>query len=106
MKLLLDENLPHELRRLLAPHDVYTIGYMKWAGISNGKLLAKAAEQGFYAVITLDSGIEFQQNLSSIPCSVVILEALSNRMRHLRPLIPSLLAELKTLAPKTVVRVR
>ena len=106
MKILLDENLPHDLRHLLVGHEVFTAAYMGWRGVQNGSLLAKAAQENFYAVVSLDSGIEFQQNLVELPCAVVILEAESNRLRHLRPLVPALLAELKTLRPRTVVQVR
>jgi hypothetical protein len=37
MKILMDENPPHELRPLLMPmHDVFTVAFMGWAGIANG----------------------------------------------------------------------
>jgi len=29
MKLLLDENLPHELRKMLPGYEVYTVAFMK-----------------------------------------------------------------------------
>jgi hypothetical protein len=105
MKLLLDENLPHEFRHLLAPHDAFTVAFMGWAGIHNGVLLAKAAEEGFDAVISLDSGIEFEQNLAALPCSVVILDAQSNRLRHLQPLVTRLRAALASLQPRSIVHV-
>lgn len=47
MKLLLDENLPHELRHHLPGHNVFTTAYMAWGGLKNGALLALAARQGF-----------------------------------------------------------
>ena len=73
MKLLLDENIPHELRNLLSPpHDVFTVRYMGWAGVANGELLARAPADGFDALITTDRGYEHQQNVSTLPCSVVL----------------------------------
>ena len=42
MKLLLDENLPHELRHELHGHEVATVAYMGWRGIRNGELLRHA----------------------------------------------------------------
>jgi predicted nuclease of predicted toxin-antitoxin system len=105
MKLLLDENLPHRLRPLLVGHEAFTVAYMSWKGIENGRLLALAASNGFYAVITKDSGIEYEQNLARLPCSVVILAAESNSLRHIRPLVPSLLNVLRTLPPCVAVRV-
>jgi predicted nuclease of predicted toxin-antitoxin system len=40
MKVLLDENLPHQLRGELPGHEVITVKYMGWHGIRNGELLA------------------------------------------------------------------
>ncbi len=106
MKLLLDENLPHRLRPLLVGHDAFTVAFMKWKGIENGALLSLAARHGFDAVLTKDSGIEYEQNPLQLPCSVVILEAESNSLRHIQPLVPVVLNVLPTLPPCVVVRVR
>ena len=46
MKVLLDENLPHDLRKLLPGHDVFTVAYLGWAGVKNGELLRRAAADG------------------------------------------------------------
>ena len=105
MKLLLDENLPHRLRPLLAGHDVFTVAFMKWDGIENGNLLALAAGNGFDAVVTKDNGIEYEQNAMHLPCSVVILKAKSNSIADIRPLVSELLDVLRTLRPRSVVRI-
>lgn len=55
MKLLLDENLPLDLRHFLAGHDVFTVAYLGWKGFRNGALLARAFGDGFEAVLTMDS---------------------------------------------------
>jgi predicted nuclease of predicted toxin-antitoxin system len=96
MKLLLDKNLPHRLRPLLVGHEAFTIAYMKWNGIENGSLLALAAKHGFDALLTKDSGVEYQQNPATLPCSVVILETQSKSLKHIQPLIPALLDVLQT----------
>jgi predicted nuclease of predicted toxin-antitoxin system len=106
MKVQLDENLPHRLRSLLVGHEAFTVAYMKWNGIENGRLLALAASHGFHAVVTKDSGIEYEQNPAQLPCSVVILEAESNSLRHIQPLVPALLDVLRTLPSCVVVRIR
>ena len=54
----------------------------------------------------MDSGLEFQQNLSTLPVAVLIVEALSNRMEHLEPLVPAMLIELNLAKPKTLRRLR
>lgn len=105
MKLLLDENLPHRLRPLLVGHDVFTVSYMKWNGIENGKLLDLAAAYGFDALITKDNGMPYEQNAATLPCAIVVLQASSNALVHIRPLVPQLLDCLKRLVPKSVVRI-
>jgi hypothetical protein len=46
-------------------------------------------------------GISFQQNLNSFSISVIVLEAKTNRLADLRPLIPKLLAAIETARPGT-----
>lgn len=105
MKLLLDENLPHELRHHLVGHDVFTVSYLGWSGTKNGALLARAAQDGFDVFVTMDNGVAYQQNPASLPLSVVILSAGSNDISDLLPLIPALLQCLSTLSPRTLGRV-
>ena len=106
MKLLLDENLPVAFRHELVGHDVFTVDYMRWKGTRNGKLLALAASSGFDALVTMDDGIPQQQNIKNIPLSVVGLVAPSNDIDDLRPLVPRLLDALRTLPPRSVIKVR
>jgi len=88
MKLLLDENLPHQLRHEITGHDCATIAYMGWSGIENGELLSRAASAGFDGILTKDEGMEYELNLVNLPVAVVILHAPSNRMDDIRPLCP------------------
>lgn len=103
MKILLDENLPHALRLELPDHEVFTVTYMGWAGISNGQLLAKAAQENFDAMISIDRGIEYEQG--HLPCAVIILMVKSNNIECIRPLIPQILRILKSLQPRALVKV-
>ncbi|HEX4134270.1 MAG TPA: hypothetical protein VHY84_06580 [Bryobacteraceae bacterium] len=36
MKVLLDENLDHRLRRHLGSHEVFTVSFKGWNGLKNG----------------------------------------------------------------------
>jgi hypothetical protein len=54
MRILLDENTPRGVRRILASHDVRTAPEMGWAGVSNGQLLDEAEKAGFDALVTCD----------------------------------------------------
>jgi hypothetical protein len=71
-----------------------------WSGIKNGKLLALAATE-FDAFITVDKSMPFQQNLEKLPIALIVLDAVSNELPVLLPLVPSLLRELASLRPKT-----
>lgn len=99
MKLLLDENLPHQLRLELPGHEVFTAAYMGWSGIENGELLRLAAGDGFDAVITNDRGLEYQQNVDALPVAIIVLLAKANTIEALRPLVGELLAKLTNLRP-------
>jgi hypothetical protein len=105
MKVLLDENLPHELRHHLVGHDVFTVAYLGWSGTKNGALLERAAREGFEAFVTMDNGVAYQQNVAALSIGVVILSAASNDMSDLLPLVPALLRSLATLKPRMITRV-
>ena len=97
MKLLLDESLPRRLAVLFPPQfDVLTTQIMGWAGISNGELLRRAAVHSFDAPLTVDRGIEHQQNLNAIPLPILILISVTNRLEHLQPLVAPAIELLQT----------
>jgi predicted nuclease of predicted toxin-antitoxin system len=104
VKILLDENLPHELRHFLPRHDVSTTAFMGWAGVKNGELLRRAAADGFDVLITADRGMEYEQNVGSLPVAVLQLKAGGTKMVDLMPLVPEMLDALFTLKPRTFVR--
>ena len=106
MKILLDENIAHDPRSLLVPmHEVFTVGYLRWDGIENGRLLSLAASNGFQAIVTTDRGMEYGQKLTDLPCSVIVLLARTNKAADLRQLIPELLSALPNLAPKSFLKI-
>ena len=73
MRILLDENTPRGVRRILTGHDVRTAPEMGWAAYSNGQLLDEAEKAGFDALVTCDQNLVFQQNLTDRNIAVVIL---------------------------------
>jgi predicted nuclease of predicted toxin-antitoxin system len=102
MKVLIDESLDVRLHQHLSGHDTYTVQFMGWKGLKNGVLLARAATDGFDVVLTYDQNIQHQQNLATLPVSVVILDAASNQIDDLLPLVPALLHALSTLKSCTL----
>jgi hypothetical protein len=89
----------------LTDHSVRTVVEAGWSGIKNGKLLALAATE-FDAFITVDKNLQFQQNLEKLPIAVVVIDAVSNELPVLLPLVPALLRELASLKPKAVTLVK
>jgi hypothetical protein len=61
MRILLDENIPRGLRRILHGHDVRTASEMGWASIANGQLLDEAEKAGFEALVTSDQNLSFSR---------------------------------------------
>lgn len=104
MRILLDESLPRPLGLVLIGHDVSTVRDESWTSLTNGALLRQAAA-AFDVLLTADQNIEFQQNLATLPMAVVVLVAESNRLESLEPLMPRVLEALKTLKPKSLIRV-
>ncbi len=104
MRNLLDESVPTHLGRLLIGHDVKSVQRHGWGGIKNGKLLALAATE-FDVLLTADKGIEYQQNLATLPVAVLIVLANSNRLEDMSRVVPNILVALTNLPPRTVQRV-
>ncbi len=102
MKLLLDENLPHQLRHEIPGHDCFTVAFKGWNGVENGKLLMLAESEGFAALVTKDANLQYEQNLVNLPISVIVLRAVSNDMDDIRLLLPELLRVLTALPPNQI----
>ncbi len=104
MRLLLDECVPKRLKRELIGHEVATVQDMGWAGITNGALL-KLADGQFDALLTVDQGIEYQQNLSGLKISVVVMVAASNDVDDLRSRLPGVEIALARIQAGEIIRV-
>jgi len=104
MKVLLDECLPRKLKYELPGHDVATVPEMRWAGTKNNALL-RLAESNFDVFVTVDQGVQYQQNLRMAKLAVVVLVAPNNRLETLRPLMPRVLTVLQTIQAGDIVRV-
>ena len=81
-----------------------TVQEAGWAGVRNGALL-RAADGQFEALLTVDQGVEHQQNFTGLRIGAVIMVALSNDIDDLRPLVPAALDALDGLQPGEIKRV-
>ena len=105
MRVLLDENLPRQLKRHFpADVEVLTVQERGWSGIKNSELLRLAAVE-FEVFLTMDRGGEYQQNLQSLAIGVLIIRAPSNRFEDLQPLISEVHNALNAIHPGQVRRV-
>ena len=73
MRVLLDENMPHQLRAHLPEHEVSTAVYAGFGGFKNGKLLKATEDAGYGVLLTGDLSLEYQQNLTGRKISIVVL---------------------------------
>ena len=99
MRILLDENLNWRLKHDLTGHEVESVPLLGWAGIQNGALLLKAVATGFDVLLTMDSNMVHQQDLSAHAIALIVLRAPSNRLQDTRPLMAAVLQALPH-APK------
>jgi hypothetical protein len=92
MRVLLDEQIDWRLARAFGPEpDVDTVRGRGWLGKENGVLLRAAAAE-YDALVTMDRGIEHQQNLAAYDLVVFLITARSNRRADVAPAIPEVLA--------------
>ena len=95
MRILLDECIDRRFAKEIQGHEVLTVPQAGWAGIKNGELLTRAQTQ-FDVFVTVDRNLAFQQNIPQFTIAVIVLQAQTNRLKDLRPLLPKLLQILTT----------
>lgn len=105
MRILIDECVDERFRGSLSGHECQTVRYAGMAGLKNGDLLESAEAARFDVFLTVDQGIEYQQNLSGRKIAMMILRAKSNRLRDLLRLVPACLKVLESVQPGQIVRV-
>jgi hypothetical protein len=97
VKVLLDENLDHALRKLLGHHEVVTAAYMGWAGLQNGSLLRAAEVAGIDVLLTGDQTLHKEQNLAGMHLAIVALSAI--KLPIIRENLPKIIAAISTALP-------
>lgn len=106
MTVLLDENMPRKLKWRLIERDleVVTVPERGWSGVGNGELLSRA-EGEFDVVVTMDQGIEHQQEVAGRDLALVVIEAPNNEYETLLPLISDVVEMVRQARAGTVVSV-
>ncbi|HEV7425850.1 MAG TPA: hypothetical protein VGQ46_05745 [Thermoanaerobaculia bacterium] len=96
--MLIDESLPKPLRRDLPGFESFTVQQRGWSQTKNGALLRLAESAGFDAFLTADQSLQFQQNLTNSKLRIIVFQAVSNRIEHIRPLVARAIAALREMA--------
>ena len=104
MKLLLDECVTRFLKRDLVGHEVHTVEEAGFKGLENGDLL-RAATGTYYALITVDQNLPYQQNVAGLDIAILVLAAKRNSYARLKLLMPRALKALQTIKPGEVIRI-
>ena len=105
MKLLLDECVPRKLKNYLPGIDCKTVPEAGLAGKKNGELLRLAELAGFQVFLTVDQGIEYQQNLQHRSIAIILVQALSSRLDDLLPLAPKILKVLNSIQRGQLIKI-
>jgi hypothetical protein len=99
VKVLLDENLAHRLRKNLGAHEVLTVSFKGWAGVKNGELLRIAEENGIEVFLTGDRTLSYEQNLKGRAIAVVALSSVEWEI--LKNHLPLIIAAIESALPGT-----
>src|SRR5262249_25530896 len=104
MRILIDECIDERFRNSFPGHVCQSSRYAGLAGLKNGELLAAAETAGFDVFLTVDQGIEDQQNLSRRSIAIII-RAKSNRLADLLGLVPASVSYIESIRPGHMVRI-
>jgi hypothetical protein len=101
----MDECVPRKLANQLPGHEVQTVPEAGLAGTSNGELLRLAELAGFEAFLTIDRGIEYQQNLRGHKLAIILVKAKTSRLSDLLPFVSQILQVLASVQPGQLLHV-
>jgi hypothetical protein len=105
MKVLLDECVPRRFKNALPDHECQTVPEAGLAGQKNGLLLSLAEGAGFDLFLTMDKGLQYQQNLAGRRIAILIVRARSNRLEDLLPHLEACRSIMSSIRPGEVIRV-
>lgn len=77
MRVLFDQGVSAPLRQHLSHHEVATAYERGWSKLRNGDLLDAAETSGFTVLLTTDTNLRYQQNLTSRHIAIVVLTTTS-----------------------------
>ncbi len=103
MKIIIDECVPHIVKKELPDHDIKTVQEMGWSGVKNGELLKMAAAE-FDVFITSDKNLRFQQNLGELKLGIILLPG--NQIPVIKALLPQIDEALNKTSPGSFMEIQ
>jgi hypothetical protein len=104
MRILIDECIDARFRNSSADHDCQTARYAGMAGLKNGELLSAAEAAKFDVLLTVDQGIECQQNLVDRKISIIIFCPRSNRLTDSLSIVSVCRGHIQSLQPGQIIK--
>jgi predicted nuclease of predicted toxin-antitoxin system len=101
MRILVDECVDPRVKRLFADHQSATVHEKQWDAFDDGALLAVAQDQ-FDVLLTIDRGIEFQQNIAKFRLGVVVIHVPKNQIGHYVAIQQEILLAVEDIRPGEV----
>jgi len=77
VRVLFDQGTPVPLRHALINHSVVTAYEQGWATLKNGDPLRSAEAAGFDVLVTIDTNLRYQQNLTLRQIAILVLTTTS-----------------------------
>jgi hypothetical protein len=104
VRILLDECVNPRIRVAFPGDEVTTVTEAGWSGMEDGALLRLACGK-FDVFLTIDRGIEHQQNIAALDFGVVIVHVARNRMSHYQALLEQMRKAAATVRRGEVIHV-
>ena len=105
MRILIDECVDPRIKPLFGDHTVTTVHEQSWDSLEDGPLLMLAQKE-FDVLVTIDGGLEYQQNLARFQIGVVVVHVPKNQLVHYRAIQKELLTAIEKIRPGQAIHVR
>jgi predicted nuclease of predicted toxin-antitoxin system len=105
MRILIDECVDPRVKLLLSNHSVATVHEQGWDAEDDNTLLA-LAQRDFDVLLTIDRGLEFQQNFAKFDIGVLVVHVPKNQLAHYRMIQEEILAAVKECSSGRIMHVR
>jgi hypothetical protein len=105
MRIVIDECVDPRVKTLCGDHTVATVHERGWDSLEDGPLLMLAQDE-FDVLVTIDGGLEHQQDLAKFQIGVIVVHVPKNQISHYRVIQMELLAAIEDMRFGVAVHVR